>query len=779
MLITNEEKERRSRYPEPDRLYLGRNLSTVGVAGGVVAATLTERRGRTAILLVVDHDGARSERWVETEGDAHAPLLIGNGVDRITLIWIEAMAGSWSVKARRLDASANAVGAVETLHESRRLIYQPTAACAGNVVHIAWSGIEGDAIRIYWMHNASGRWSCPVPVSDPCLNAFRPSLCVAAGRLCLAWDQYAESTYEVVLAAQTGNRLATLRKLGQVGEKWCFPQVAADSDGAVWMTWYVETDVEDDLGIVDHSGVAMIGHLVGDRFDIVQAGGCADDPRVMADMRDGMLSSVVYKGYLGHRRRPMISVGADGVPWLLWEVRPEEEKTGVCGYLVGRCRQRDGTWAKAVRLTGGAYAYAPASTFEADALPVAHLVYENEDAKILGVTRVDLSTGQPHDTDPGKWDRWRPIRIVPPIGKPPRVDRGGASYGLYWADTHVHSHFSADAEGEADELIHFARDRAGLDIVAVTDNDVYPHKPLFRAEWAIHQELCRHFTVPGRFVVLNGYEFTFHDPTLRPDFNHRIVLYPDTKQGLWRRIDPDSKDMRGLCRQLNRTGAMCYPHHCSYSLCDEEFEWNVEICSSWRVCIEESDFSMRQLQQGRRFGFIGSSDTHRLVPGLGGALTAVYAEELTSASVFEAYRRRRTVASQGCRMMIDFRVDDLFVGEEGACSEAPCIRAAVQAEAPIASLVLIRDGTTVHTLAGSDKCVEFTFEDRNVPDGLHFYLLRVRLVGDPSYAFDPSDNVLAPIAHESRYPHNLARARGIFAWASPIWVSVKGRGTSV
>ena len=30
---------------------------------------------------------------------------------------------------------------------------------------------------------------------------------------------------------------------------------------------------------------------------------------------------------------------------------------------------------------------------------------------------------------------------------------------------------------------------------------------------------------------------------------------------------------------------------------------------------------IRQLQAGRKFGFVGSSDTHRMVPGLGGALS--------------------------------------------------------------------------------------------------------------------------------------------------------------
>ena len=55
--------------------------------------------------------------------------------------------------------------------------------------------------------------------------------------------------------------------------------------------------------------------------------------------------------------------------------------------------------------------------------------------------------------------------------------------GLFWADTHCHSVLSADAEGELDELAAFGRDIAGLDIMAIVDNDYYPYKALTGAEW--------------------------------------------------------------------------------------------------------------------------------------------------------------------------------------------------------------------------------------------------------------------------------------------------------
>lgn len=219
---------------------------------------------------------------------------------------------------------------------------------------------------------------------------------------------------------------------------------------------------------------------------------------------------------------------------------------------------------------------------------------------------------------------------------------------------------------------------------------------------------------------------------------------------------------------------MCYPHHVSYDIIDQERDWNVEICSSWRICMEESDFTLKQLLQGKKFGFVGSSDTHRAVPGLGGALTGIYAKALTPEALFDAYRHRRTIATQGFEIFIDFRVAGTFIGGETECSATPDIDACVRAYREIEFVEVIRDGKAVFRESPGQSECEFKAKDDSVEAGEHFYFLRVKLVGDPSFNTDPGEKSLKAFSNSGNYRHNLARARGVFAWTSPVWVTIKG-----
>jgi hypothetical protein len=344
------------------------------------------------------------------------------------------------------------------------------------------------------------------------------------------------------------------------------------------------------------------------------------------------------------------------------------------------------------------------------------------------------------------------------------------SYRLVWADTHVHSVQSPDAEGEVDELVHFARDVAGLDAVTIIDNDYYPHKALTEAEWRRHQAMAAHFTEPGRFVFLPGYEFTYHRGDLDPDFNHRCVIYPRSGP-LLRRIDPESDTDAKMLAALSGTDGMAYPHHCSYALIDPTVEWTIEACSSWRVCLEETDFTLGQLRSGAKIGFVGSSDTHRLVPGFGGARTGLWVRELSPEGLFDAYRSRRCLATQGRNVRIDFRAAGEPIGSTVDASGPVELIAEVGAPIAIEFIELLRDGEVIARIEPDGPSGRLACSDEPAA-GEHFYFVRVKLTGDASFNVEGQarGNPLKPFSQTSRYPHNLARAEGPFAWASPIWV---------
>ncbi len=153
---------------------------------------------------------------------------------------------------------------------------------------------------------------------------------------------------------------------------------------------------------------------------------------------------------------------------------------------------------------------------------------------------------------------------------------------------------------------------------------------------ALQMDQSRHYTAAGEFVVFPGYEFTYHRHDLQPSHNHRIVVYPEAGGHMFRRLDREACSDRKLMRRLRHMPAMAYPHHGTYRIMNPELEWNVEVCSSWRVYIEELDFTLNQLRQGHRFGFIGSSDTHRSVPGLGGGADGRVCRRANAAEPFRS-----------------------------------------------------------------------------------------------------------------------------------------------
>lgn len=762
-------------YPEPGVICFGKTPATIEHEGRIWTAIQLEK-ARSNTIAVFDTAGARTRPIVlDSPGCCYQACLVPRAAGGVRAVWNEIEHGWWKIRTGVVDGASDGFAEVTTLHESERLCTGPTAARWAGALWVAWTGIAGGALRIHVARGDGASWTVGPPVSDENVDAMRPCLVAGADALYLVWDQYRDGGYEVVLSRLDDDKWRTIETLRGEGARWFYPRATAAPDGRVFVTWMVMKEVTDELGIVDHFPFAMAGAWHGEAFEILRDPGNASDDRIVADLREGLLASngEHYRGYDGVRRNPWISASDGGDVWCMWEMRKESDRRKVPGHLAGRKLNADGTWGDTVVLHSDRYMYSVPQRYTGPAIPVGFLAAENEGLDIVGGAFVDPSDTTPWPVDAARWSRWRPVTIAADERKRASVTADGRAFTLYWADTHCHSVFSPDAEGEVDELIHFARDIAGLDAVGVLDNDYYPHKALTEAEWAIHQELSTHFTREGDFVVFPGWEYTYHRRDLKPDFNHRAILYPRAGGRLYRRIDGDAAVDRDLFGALSGSKAMCYPHHPTWEIIDPALDWNVEVCSSWRVVIEETDFALRMLQAGHKFGFIGSSDSHRAVPGLGGALTGVYADALTPEALFDAYRNRRIFATQGTRMVIEFSAGGAFMGGVTEVEGDVPIRVRVAAPLEIERLNVLCDGVTVYDQEGGGEEVEFEWLDDRGGPGEHFYFLRVKLVGDPSFNTDPAENYLPPFKCAGNYPHNHARARGPFGWSSPVWVTVR------
>ena len=258
-----------------------------------------------------------------------------------------------------------------------------------------------------------------------------------------------------------------------------------------------------------------------------------------------------------------------------------------------------------------------------------------------------------------------------------------------------------------------------------------------------------------------GWEYTKHAlPDTDDDLNsHRCVLYPGSQGRVLSWFDGETPSPRALVSKLRGQRVLLHHHHpMGYDISDDSLERNIEICSGWWNCMEIPEFVTelhRMLDRGLRLGFIGGSDNHERVPGLGGALTGVWATENTREAVFDALWNRRVLATTGLRPDLRFWVCDAFMGGAAQTRDVPRIRLEVRYMVHVSRIEIIRDGAKILDRQMREKRVSLDWADDTASSGQHYYYAHIVFEGE---AENPS--------------WNIASAYGSDAWTSPVWVHV-------
>ena len=113
---------------------------------------------------------------------------------------------------------------------------------------------------------------------------------------------------------------------------------------------------------------------------------------------------------------------------------------------------------------------------------------------------------------------------------------------------------------------------------------------------------------------------------------------------------------------------------------------------------KKGPFVLDLLEKGFRLGLVAAGDHAQ--PGMWG-ISGVLAREKTKEAIFEALLARRTYASTGARILVDFRVGGLLMGEEKRVSSNDPVQGkrtiAVELHAPgkIQSVEVIRNGAVL------------------------------------------------------------------------------------
>lgn len=358
----------------------------------------------------------------------------------------------------------------------------------------------------------------------------------------------------------------------------------------------------------------------------------------------------------------------------------------------------------------------------------------------------------------------------------------------FWGDLHGHTGIQW-GRGSGRSYYEFAKKVARLDFCALTDPDAgrYTNNNETACEslscymsdkqWKEIQEINKAFYEAGKFVPILGYEY--HNDAPNPEFGgDRNVYYESYDQPVRRCVDRGSYCPRELWEQLReqKVRALTIPHHTakkvmlgSWEIHDEEFQRLVEIYSCWgnsegegceRPIIGGSVYEGHSVQyalnKGYRLGFVTGSDTHGGTPGYShwvfseniesyrGGLTCVITERLDKESIFQALWDRKVYATTGERILLDFSVNEISMGQEGKLCENPVRKLKIKAIGTddIEEICVISMGNVIFRKEGAGRELEAVFTDETQPkDGWNYYYVRV---------------------------HQKDKA---MAWSSPVWFS--------
>ncbi len=329
------------------------------------------------------------------------------------------------------------------------------------------------------------------------------------------------------------------------------------------------------------------------------------------------------------------------------------------------------------------------------------------------------------------------------------TEHDGKILCLYFGDYHNHTSFS-DGRAYPDISYLTARDYRSLDFMGVSDHD----GTTTPGEFAWNCAVCDGLTRNGEYVCLYGYE---ENKGWGPNgFGHWNALLRE-KGDIFHFEEGMTPD--DLYRYANWNDVIFIPHH--IGVCWGAHNWdyfdpraepvvelcslhgifeNTETCSDAAKCLEGSMIS-DGLERGYRFGIVGGSDYHNCFAAVMAerGMTGVYAEELTREHILDAIRRRRTFATTGEKIVVDFRCNGRFMGEEVHGSDPLHFAAYMKSESSIVSAEVVSGGEVVlgERVGSGEASYEWDFA--NPGEVAYFYL-------------------------------RLTAANGERAWSSPIFV---------
>jgi len=326
---------------------------------------------------------------------------------------------------------------------------------------------------------------------------------------------------------------------------------------------------------------------------------------------------------------------------------------------------------------------------------------------------------------------------------------GAGAHNIYYGNFHAHTNVS-DGIGTPEEAYAYARDVAGIDILALTD---HTHM-LTATEWVDLGDAADQYNEDGVFIALRAQEFGILN-----DFGHINIFGVPYRNPYATTNLPATYN---FILDNNGIGSFCHPNP-SYGTWFDGFNFLSSFVESMKgiemrcglATNNYTDEVTYALDKGWKLAFFGNQDNHQGMWGNqqntndGGAiyLTGVLADNLTKDEVLDALRARRFFCQEedppGDRIKLWFWANGHDMGSTFETPGAVTFTAHAEAVNGVSLFnrgELFRDGVLLDSQVLIDTTIDYEYEDVIAEGESHYYYLRVRQVD------------------------------GDFAWSAPVWV---------
>lgn len=308
---------------------------------------------------------------------------------------------------------------------------------------------------------------------------------------------------------------------------------------------------------------------------------------------------------------------------------------------------------------------------------------------------------------------------------------------LYFGDLHSHCNVGY---GHGSLQDAYTNAKLQLDFLAVTPHAYWHDMPVDDSKltdlvayhragfkrtkdaWNQVREEAEAASRPGQFAAFLAYEW--HSNT----YGDHNVYFKDGQGDIFR--SDSLEDLRQEVRSLQAQGgdAILIPHHIGYRSGSRGINWErfspelspVAEAMSMHGCAESAEApypyhhtmgsrdwkSTYQygLGQGNLVGLIGSTDHHSAHPGsYGHGGLAVWAEELTRESIFEAIKARQCYAITGDKIALGFTINGVAMGGVAPAAGTRAVGVEVEAGSSIDYVEVLHNNEVIHRSNGFES----------------------------------------------------------------------------